>query len=166
MVEHDETLSAVIQFHRTFGCAVQENPGLPDLTGDEVYRLDLLCRLMRTATDVCHEYAEQLQGRGSQVLFTRLQLIQEELSELAEAMRDRDALACLDGLTDLQYVLDGTYAALGLQDYKLAAFREVHESNMSKLGEDGRPLLSAAGRVIKGPFFRPPDLRRVLREGR
>jgi predicted HAD superfamily Cof-like phosphohydrolase len=92
----------------------------------------------------------------------RLHLLQEELGELAEAMAADDIVASLDALTDLQYVLDGTYLAMGLHGHKERAFDEVHNSNMSKLGADGKPILNDAGRVVKGENYVKPDLEKVL----
>lgn len=96
------------------------------------------------------------------VMDLRLTLLREELHELADACMQQDPVATLDALTDLQYVLDGTYLALGLHPYKEAALAEVHRSNMSKIGEDGRPVLRADGKILKGPRYTPPDLRGVL----
>ncbi len=93
----------------------------------------------------------------------RLDLLNEELSELEEALNEKDEVAVLDALTDLQYVLDGAYLALGFHPYKDAALREVHRSNMSKLGPDGKPIYREDGKVLKGPGYSPPDLVGVLR---
>lgn len=92
----------------------------------------------------------------------RVKLLQEELDELTEALRNGDPVATLDALTDLQYVLDGAYLALGFHAMKDAATREVHRSNMSKLGADGRPVYRTDGKVTKGPHYSPPDLEAVL----
>lgn len=167
------------------------------------------------------------------VRLTRVQLITEELAELAHAFAAGHLVEALDALTDLQYVVDGSFLALGARAYEypargkfhghtvplmpaeyrrldllarmqrplgkftealyggyrvsalqhLAAFQlgldeafaacglecvreeafnEVHRSNMSKLGADGRPIVNEAGRVVKGPNYFRPDLRRVL----
>ncbi len=88
----------------------------------------------------------------------RVELIQEELKELCEALSAGDVIATLDALTDLQYVLDGAYLSLGLWRYKMAAFREVHRSNMSKLGADGKPVIRGDGKVLKGPNYFKPNI--------
>lgn len=93
----------------------------------------------------------------------RLDLLYEELDELRDALDDGDAVATLDALTDLQYVLDGAYLSLGFHRVKDAALAEVQRSNLSKLGADGKPVLRADGKVLKGPGFSPPDLAKVLR---
>jgi len=96
-----------------------------------------------------------------QTAILRLQLIQEELAELAHGLAADDPVEILDALTDLQYVIDGTYLSLGLDKYKEAAFNEVHRSNMSKLDENGKPILNEAGRVCKSHLYTPPDLKSV-----
>ncbi len=93
----------------------------------------------------------------------RVAFLQEELDELKEALNNNDLVEVLDALTDLQYVLDGTYLSFGLQDYKDAAFDEVHASNMSKLDKDGEPILRPEdGKVLKGPDYFRPDLKKIL----
>lgn len=93
----------------------------------------------------------------------RISLLEEETRELKEALERRDAVEVLDALTDLQYVLDGAYLALGFHRVKEAALAEVHRSNMTKLDDDGKPVLREGdGKILKGPHFDPPDLRSVL----
>lgn len=96
----------------------------------------------------------------------RIKLLEEELNELTCALLAHDPVEVLDALTDLQYVLDGAYLSLGMYRYKDAALREVHSSNMSKLGEDGKPIRRKDGKVMKGPNYRPPNLKKILEEGR
>jgi predicted HAD superfamily Cof-like phosphohydrolase len=89
----------------------------------------------------------------------RINLLAEELDELKEALAAGDIVEVLDALTDLQYVLDGAYLSFGLHDVKIAAFDEVHRSNMSKLGADGKPIRRPEdGKVLKGPNYFEPDL--------
>ena len=93
----------------------------------------------------------------------RIRLLQEELDELKEAIAANDPVEALDALCDLQYVLDGAFLALGFHKLKHAAFAEVHRSNMSKLGRDGKPILREGdGKVLKGPDFTPPDLAQFI----
>jgi len=89
----------------------------------------------------------------------RVKLLAEEVSELAYALKRNDQIHTLDALLDIQYVLDGAFLALGFASVKEAAFAEVHRSNMSKLGRDGKPIYRADGKIIKGPDYRPPDLK-------
>jgi predicted HAD superfamily Cof-like phosphohydrolase len=92
----------------------------------------------------------------------RIRLLQEELDELKAALEAGDIVETLDALTDLQYVLDGAYLSFGLHEIKNAAFEEVQRANMSKLGEDGKPVLRESDRkVLKGPNYRAPDIKAV-----
>ncbi|WP_422050626.1 hypothetical protein [Shimia sp.] len=95
----------------------------------------------------------------------RQDILEEEVAELRAAIAAGDMVEVLDALCDIQYVLDGTFLEFGLHSLKPAAVEEVHASNMSKLGADGRPVLRADGKVLKGPDFRRPDLGRVLKDG-
>ncbi|MGH1376802.1 MAG: hypothetical protein ACRBCK_10690 [Alphaproteobacteria bacterium] len=89
----------------------------------------------------------------------RINLLAEELDELKEALEQGDMVETLDALIDLQYVLDGAFLSFGLQHIKTAAFDEVHRSNMSKLGEDGKPIRRESdGKVLKGPNYFKPDM--------
>jgi predicted HAD superfamily Cof-like phosphohydrolase len=89
----------------------------------------------------------------------RVKLIQEELDELKEALTEQSKVETLDALLDIQYVLDGAFLALGFHRVKMEGFRRVHESNMSKLGPDNKPILREDGKVQKGPDFKPVDLK-------
>tara|TARA_B100001989_G_C24527489_1_gene459542 strand:- start:131 stop:547 length:417 start_codon:yes stop_codon:yes gene_type:complete len=94
----------------------------------------------------------------------RINLLAEELDELKEALEEGDLLETLDALIDLQYVLDGAFLSFGLQEMKNAAFDEVHRSNMSKLGADGKPIRRESdGKVLKGPDYFKPDLKQFLK---
>ncbi|WP_253913349.1 nucleoside triphosphate pyrophosphohydrolase family protein [Pseudoruegeria sp. HB172150] len=92
----------------------------------------------------------------------RISILEEEVQELREAVAAGDLVEVLDALCDIQYVLDGTFLEFGMHGVKTEAVAEVHASNMSKLGADGRPVLREDGKVLKGPNFRPPDLARFL----
>lgn len=93
----------------------------------------------------------------------RINLLQEELNELKEALENNDIVEVLDALTDLQYVLDGAYLSFGLHHVKDAAFDEVQRSNMSKLGADGKPVRRESdGKVLKGPDYFAPDLSKFI----
>tara|TARA_Y100000385_G_C13037646_1_gene613772 strand:- start:7 stop:507 length:501 start_codon:yes stop_codon:yes gene_type:complete len=92
----------------------------------------------------------------------RLELIREEYEELEEALENRDLVEVADALTDLLYVVYGAGHTFGLDLDD--CFDEVHASNMSKLGNDGRPLKREDGKVLKGPNFFEPDLKSILEE--
>jgi len=94
----------------------------------------------------------------------RINLLQEELDELKEALDNDDLVETLDALIDLQYVLDGAFLSFGMQDVKEAAFNEVHRSNMSKLGADGKPIRRESdGKVMKGPDYFKPDMAQFIK---
>ena len=90
----------------------------------------------------------------------RVDLIEEELDELKEAIANDDLVEVADALADLLYVVYGAGAAFGIN--LDACFHEVHSSNMSKLGENGKPIYREDGKVMKGPNFREPDLKSIL----
>ncbi len=90
----------------------------------------------------------------------RIDLIKEELEELTEAMQDKNLLEVADALTDILYVTYGAGHAFGIDLDK--CFEEVQNSNMSKLGDDGKPIYNEAGKVMKGPNYFKPDLSKYL----
>ena len=90
----------------------------------------------------------------------RLELIQEELDELSDAVADRDMIQIADALTDLLYVVYGAGHAFGIDLDE--CFQEVHASNMSKLGPNGKPIHREDGKVMKGPGYFEPDLENIL----
>jgi len=90
----------------------------------------------------------------------RLELISEEFSELCQAMEDRDMVQIADALTDILYVVYGAGHTFGIDLDE--CFEEVHRSNMSKLGDSGRPIYREDGKVLKGPGFFEPDLEGIL----
>ena len=90
----------------------------------------------------------------------RLELIAEELDELSDAVADRDMIQIADALTDLLYVIYGAGHSFGIDLDE--CFQEVHASNMSKLGENGRPIHREDGKVMKGPGYFEPDLESIL----
>lgn len=95
----------------------------------------------------------------------RINLLAEELDELKEALANNDPVETLDALIDLQYVLDGAFLSFGMQDLKGPAFDEVHRSNMSKLGEDGKPIRREGdGKVMKGPNYFKPDIAQFIKD--
>ena len=92
----------------------------------------------------------------------RLKLLQEELEEYRRAVEAGDLVEVADALTDMLYILLGTYIAHGLQGLAVELFDEVHRSNMSKLDENGQPILNREGKVEKSALFSRPDLGPIL----
>jgi predicted HAD superfamily Cof-like phosphohydrolase len=87
----------------------------------------------------------------------RLDLIKEELSELEDAMKKKDLKEVADALTDILYVTYGAGYAYGIDLDQ--CFKEVQRANMSKLGEDGKPIYNGKGKVMKGPNYTAPNLK-------
>jgi len=90
----------------------------------------------------------------------RLDLIKEELSELTEAMNNKDLLEVADALTDILYVTYGAGHAFGINLDN--CFEEVQNSNMSKLDDNGKPIYNEHGKVMKGPNYFKPDLTKFI----
>ena len=90
----------------------------------------------------------------------RYDLIKEELNELKEALDNKDLLETADALTDILYVAYGAGHAFGIDLDK--CFEEVQSSNMSKLGENGKPIYNDSGKVMKGPKYFKPDLSKFI----
>ena len=90
----------------------------------------------------------------------RFDLIQEELNELEEAMKTKNLKEVADALTDILYVTYGAGYAYGINLDK--CFKEVQRSNMSKLGKDGKPIFDEKGKVMKGPNYTKPSLKKFV----
>ena len=90
----------------------------------------------------------------------RLDLIQEEVGELLTALEKKDIVEIADALTDILYVTYGAGHAFGLDLDE--CFEEVHQSNMSKLGIDGKPIYREDGKELKGRGYKPPQLGRII----
>ena len=90
----------------------------------------------------------------------RIDLIKEELDELTESIKNKDLLEVADALTDILYVTYGAGHAFGIDLDK--CFDEVQNSNMSKLGEDGKPIYNESGKVMKGPNYFKPDFSKFV----
>ena len=90
----------------------------------------------------------------------RYDLIKEELNELEQAMKSKDLKEIADALTDILYVTYGAGYAYGIDLDK--CFKEVQRANMSKLGEDGKPIYNEKGKVMKGPNYSEPNLKQFV----
>ena len=90
----------------------------------------------------------------------RIDLIKEELTELTDAINNKDLLEVADALTDILYVTYGAGHAFGIDLDK--CFDEVQNSNMSKLDENGKPIYNEHGKVMKGPNYFKPDLSKFV----
>tara|TARA_B100001248_G_scaffold253771_1_gene231392 strand:+ start:1462 stop:1833 length:372 start_codon:yes stop_codon:yes gene_type:complete len=97
---------------------------------------------------------------NDKIISLRYDLIKEELEELKEAMDKKNIKEVADALTDILYVTYGAGHAFGINLDK--CFEEVQNSNMSKLGSDGRPIFNDKGKVMKGPNYFKPDLGKIV----
>ena len=97
---------------------------------------------------------------NDKIINLRLNLIREELSELKEAIEKKDIKEVADALTDILYVTYGAGHAFGIDLDN--CFQEVQNSNMSKLGQDGKPIYNDQGKVMKGPNYFKPDLTKFV----
>ena len=96
------------------------------------------------------------------IFLLRHRLMHEENQEYLEACQNGDLVEIADALGDMLYIWCGTVLKHGMQDVIGEIFDEIQSSNMSKLGEDGRPLHREDGKVLKGPNFFEPDLESIL----
>ena len=109
-------------------------------------------------------FAQEIRTKASfpddKIISLRLDLIREELSELEEAIKKKDIKEVADALTDILYVTYGAGHAFGINLDK--CFEEVQNSNMSKLGSDGKPIYNEHGKVMKGPDYFKPNLSKFV----
>ena len=94
----------------------------------------------------------------------RFELMKEENEEYLEAANNNDLVEVADALGDMLYILCGTIIEHGMQDKIEEVFNEIQRSNMSKVGEDGKPIYREDGKVLKGPNYFKPDFSKILRE--
>jgi predicted HAD superfamily Cof-like phosphohydrolase len=93
----------------------------------------------------------------------RFNLMKEENEEYLEAVQNNDIIEIADALGDMLYILCGTILEHGLQHKIEAVFDEIQRSNMSKLGEDGKPIYREDGKVMKGPNYFKPNFSDILK---
>ena len=106
------------------------------------------------------EIKEKASFPNDKITSLRYDLIKEELDELKEAIDNRDLKEVADALTDILYVTYGAGHAFGINLDK--CFEEVQNSNMSKLGSDGKPIYNENGKVMKGPNYFKPNLTKFV----
>jgi predicted HAD superfamily Cof-like phosphohydrolase len=92
----------------------------------------------------------------------RFNLMDEENKEYLEAAKNNDLIEVADALGDMLYILCGTIIEHGMQDKIEEVFDEIQKSNLSKLGEDGKPIYRADGKVMKGPNYFKPNISKIL----
>ncbi len=110
-------------------------------------------------------FGQEVKNKASfgtdQINQLRYNLIQEELEELKKAIKEKNLLEVADALTDILYVTYGAGHAFGIDLDK--CFNEIQESNMSKLGGDGKPIYNEIGKVMKGPKYFKPNLNKFIK---
>ena len=106
------------------------------------------------------EIKEKADFPNEKITSLRYDLIKEELSELQEAINKKDLKEVADALTDILYVTYGAGHAFGINLDK--CFIEVQNSNMSKLDKNGKPIFNEKGKVMKGPNYFEPDLKKFV----
>lgn len=139
--------TCVVEFHEAFGAPVAWSPGVPPAE-----RRELRCKLiLEEALEFITASGANLCVNGEDIMLQRVSFVWPNEPNLVEAA---------DALADLRYVTDGAALEWGIPLEK--CLREVHRSNMSKLGEDGKPILRADGKILKGPNFTLPDLEAII----
>ena len=103
---------------------------------------------------------EKAEFPENKIVQLRIDLIEEELNELKEAIKNKDIVEVADALTDILYVTYGAGHSFGVNLDE--CFDEVQRSNMSKLGEDGNPIYNDSGKVMKGPNYFAPNLKKIV----
>ena len=93
----------------------------------------------------------------------RFKLMEEENLEYLKATKENNLVEIADALGDMLYILCGTIISHGLQDKIEEIFQEIQSSNMSKLGENGKPIYREDGKVLKGPNYFKPDIGKILK---
>ena len=93
----------------------------------------------------------------------RFKLMEEENLEYLKATKEKDIVEIADALGDMLYILCGTIISHGLQNKIEEIFQEIQNSNMSKLGDNGKPIYRDDGKVLKGPNYFKPDIRKILK---
>jgi predicted HAD superfamily Cof-like phosphohydrolase len=135
------------------GCRAAPGISGPVSPGAAVAAFHLAFDLPRRVTPAIADAPELL-------IQLRIALLQEEVSEFAEAAQKRDLVGVADALADIVYVAYGAAVTFGIDLDAVVA--EVHRANMSKLDERGRPVLRSDGKVCKSDRYRPPDIAAVL----
>tara|TARA_B100000579_G_C22785954_1_gene831892 strand:- start:943 stop:1314 length:372 start_codon:yes stop_codon:yes gene_type:complete len=109
-------------------------------------------------------FGQEVKNKASfpneKIIKLRSDLIEEEFSELKKALEEKNLEEVADALTDILYVTYGAGCAFGINLDK--CFEEVQKSNMSKLGDDGKPIYNEKGKVMKSKRYSPPDFKKIL----
>ena len=96
------------------------------------------------------------------ILKLRHSLMQEENNEYLKAVEEKNLIEVADALGDMLYILCGTILTHGFQNLIEDIFDEIQSSNMSKLGDDGKPIYRNDGKVLKGPNYKKPNIKKII----
>lgn len=108
-------------------------------------------------------YSEEPKLLETKDYLLRYDLMKEEMTEYFDACIDNDLVEIADALGDQLYILLGTIISHGMGNIIENVFNEIHSSNMSKLGEDGKPIYREDGKVLKGPKYFAPNIKQFLK---
>jgi predicted HAD superfamily Cof-like phosphohydrolase len=145
----------VRQFHETFGHPIHAQPHVPDTKMIKL-RLALILEEFIELSEACLNKEQE----GSKNYLQQLKQAESQLHQLTKSDIDVDVVEVADALTDINYVTYGAGHCFGVN--LDACMQEVQRSNMSKLGEDGKPIYNENGKIMKGPNYSRPDLKSVL----
>jgi predicted HAD superfamily Cof-like phosphohydrolase len=142
------------EFHEAVGHPVSHVPylPLPGVGSSGWLELDEAIGALEALAHKAHE-------KGG-YRWLRIGLMAEEVAEYLDAELDDDLVGVADALGDIGVIADGTALAYGIPLDEVR--KEIHRANMSKLGEDGKPILREDGKVLKGPNYSPPDIAAIL----
>ena len=162
----DETLKMVHEFNTLMGvkrCTgpLDPRPNFKVTTSMDIFGKHCLKMSLNLKTTLA---ANREMGITEDPYLVRFQLIIEELGEVALAIVQHDNAAILHELADLRYVCDGAADALGFGELLVPAVRLIHTANLSKLDDNGKPVIGPSGRVEKGPNYKKPDVSKLLKE--
>lgn len=138
----------VKEFHKVFGHPIGDKPAIPDDDRQEL-RLALI---LEEAIELAEAMGYNTRGVSNEVQYM--------LYELGPVENPTDLIAVADALGDLDYVVNGAAIEFGIDLPKVTA--EVHRSNMTKLGSDGKPIYREDGKILKGEGYEPPNLEKIL----
>jgi predicted HAD superfamily Cof-like phosphohydrolase len=96
------------------------------------------------------------------ILKLRHSLMEEENNEYLKAVEEKNLIEVADALGDMLYILCGTILTHGFQNLIEDIFDEIQSSNMSKLGDDGKPIYRNDGKVLKGPNYKKPNIKKII----
>lgn len=142
----------VREFHEVFGLPVSYDPATPPSIEQRVLRVQMLAS----------ELVEFARASGVQLKVDSTESGDEDVCVLVRATPEPfyDAVECADALGDIKYLADGGNVVYGFPGDLVTA--EIHRSNMSKAGADGKPIFRADGKILKGPNYFKPNIHRVL----